>query len=130
MTEEPVNKKSEVWIVDDDQLTTTFLDHVLNKTHPDIKVRTFYDGISVWKKITSKKSKLPDFILLDLEMPEMDGIELCKKIEKTEKKFGFKIIINSSKPYSNIEWLLNYSFVNQILNEKNNLVEIQKTFLN
>ncbi len=130
MTEEPVNKKSEIWIVDDDQLTTTFLDHVLNKTHPDIKVRKFYDGISVWKKITSKKSKLPDLILLDLEMPEMDGIALCKKIEEAKKKFDFKIIINSSKPYSNIEWLLNYPFVNQILNEKNDWVEIQKTLLN
>ena len=46
-------------------------------------VDTACDGIDAYKKYHQFK---PDIILLDINMPKMDGIELLKRIRKTDSK--------------------------------------------
>jgi len=46
-------------------------------------VDTAQDGIEAYKKYHNYK---PDIILLDINMPKMGGIELLKRIRKTDKK--------------------------------------------
>src|SRR5439155_3314631 len=40
-------------------------------------VETFADGVEAWSSI---EQKIPDLVILDILMPRMDGLELCRKI--------------------------------------------------
>lgn len=53
------------------------------------------DGIEAVKIIEEKN---PDFVLLDIRMPEMNGIEVLKKIKKGKSKT--KVCIFTNYPYS------------------------------
>lgn len=58
----------------------------------------FYRG-----KYSNKNKGLPVFILLDLKMPKMNGIEVLKEIRKSEKYRKIPVIIlTSSKMESDI----------------------------
>lgn len=48
-----------------------------------------YDGLSAWKCF---EKKLPDLLILDVRMPNMDGFELLEKIREYEKKRNIKPI--------------------------------------
>ncbi|MDO5980195.1 two-component regulator propeller domain-containing protein [Flavivirga spongiicola] len=48
----------------------------------DFKVRTAYNGKEGWNKILEN---IPDIVISDIMMPEMDGLELCRML-KTDKR--------------------------------------------
>lgn len=74
-------KKSEITIlvVDDDLDILEILSYNLN--NEGYKVHTAENGVEAVKKAKKKK---PNLIILDVMMPEMDGIEACEQIRKTE----------------------------------------------
>ena len=69
--------EKKILIIDDDQKLNTLLINYLKKfnlaatavTHP-------HDGISLLEK------EMPDLIILDIMLPDMDGFEVCKTIRK------------------------------------------------
>lgn len=54
------------------------------------------DSIEAFKTIQSDK---PEVVILDLMMPELDGLRLCKKIKSSPVLGDTKIIIYSGKMY-------------------------------
>jgi len=65
-----------VFIVEDDTMYQLILKHLIMKEHADAVVSTFSNGlpaITEIKKIESEKGPMPDIILLDINMPIMDG---------------------------------------------------------
>ncbi len=64
-------------VVDDSAMVRSLLERVL--THEGITVFTASQGK---KALTILKTQEVDIILTDLVMPEMDGVELCRKIRK------------------------------------------------
>ncbi len=54
------------------------------------------DSIEAFKTIQSDK---PEVVILDLMMPELDGLRLCKKIKSSPLLGNTKIIIYSGKMY-------------------------------
>jgi len=48
------------------------------------------------------KTKIPDLILLDVNMPDIDGFEVCQQLKKSELTKNIPVIlektINSKKP--------------------------------
>lgn len=54
------------------------------------------DSIEAFKTIQSDK---PGVVILDLMMPELDGLRLCKKIKSSPMLGNTKIIIYSGKMY-------------------------------
>jgi len=74
-------KKSDITIlvVDDDPDILEILSYNLNAE--GYKVITAEDGVQAVKKAKKKK---PHLIILDLMMPEMDGIEACEQIRETK----------------------------------------------
>ena len=52
------------------------------------------NGLDAWNII---ESKLPDLIISDIEMPEMDGLELCKKVKNNLYTSAIKFIILSTQ---------------------------------
>ena len=70
--------KSKILIVDDEKDILEFLTYNLEKRGYDvITANNGQEGLKLAKK------NCPDLILLDVMMPEMDGIEVCQQIRKT-----------------------------------------------
>ena len=72
-------ENSKILLVDDEEDILEFLSYNLKKE--GFKIDTANNGISALKKL--EKSK-PDLIILDVMMPEMDGIEVCEKIREQD----------------------------------------------
>ena len=72
-------ENSKILLVDDEEDILEFLSYNLKKEGS--RIDTANNGISALKKL--EKSK-PDLIILDVMMPEMDGIEVCEKIREQD----------------------------------------------
>jgi two-component system alkaline phosphatase synthesis response regulator PhoP/two-component system response regulator ResD len=69
---------STVLVVDDEKNIVQLARLYLSKE--GYEVEAAFDGLEALKKA---KSVRPDLIILDLMMPEMDGLDVCKELRKT-----------------------------------------------
>ena len=69
--------KRTVLVVDDTEENIDILVDILKQ---DYKVRVATNGMGALKAVTRE---LPDIILLDILMPEMDGYEVCRRLKTT-----------------------------------------------
>jgi DNA-binding response OmpR family regulator len=67
-----------ILVVDDEERMVRFIR--LNLEHDGFRVVTAYNGMQAINKV---RSDLPDLILLDVMMPDMDGFEVLKLIRET-----------------------------------------------
>ena len=74
--EEEWNDKKTILIVDDEKMILNLLSHNLSREGYNIIEAT--DGIEAIKIAQEKK---PDIILLDVMLPKMDGLTVCKRIK-------------------------------------------------
>jgi two-component system, OmpR family, KDP operon response regulator KdpE len=72
-----MSDRRKVLVVDDESQITRVLRHSLTAHRYD--VRTAADGVS---GLDTFNDWHPDLIITDLQMPEMDGIEFCRRIRK------------------------------------------------
>ena len=62
-------------IVEDEQNIRENLAFALDRE--GYRVETFGDGLDAWQAF---QNELPDLLILDIIMPRMDGLELCRKV--------------------------------------------------
>lgn len=91
-----------VLIIDDEEDIREILEYNLKKE--GFTVHTAQDGIS---GIELAKALLPDIILLDVMMPEMDGIEVCEILRNNVETKNLRIcfLTARSEDYSQIAGL-------------------------
>jgi DNA-binding response OmpR family regulator len=70
-----------ILIADDNKMFVESLKQLCD-FYPDLKCVVFSNGKEVLNNI---HSVMPDFVILDVMMPEMNGIEVCKFIKKDAK---------------------------------------------
>ncbi len=97
MGTEHTNKKAPtILIVDDISVNVTILENIL--THEGYKTLT---ALSVQEALAQIKETLPDLILSDLSMPEIDGLEFCRMLKSDQSTrdipFIFITVLNTSK---------------------------------
>lgn len=80
-------KEMRILIVEDNDDLKNFLSHSLSET---FHIQTASDGVEAWKTI---QKQLPDLIISDIMMPNMDGFELCKKIKDTYETSHIPVIL-------------------------------------
>lgn len=69
-----------VLIAENEQRTLQFLSDILEKEGFDVKaVDNGYDAYQEYS------FSAPEFVILDIEMPNMNGLEVCEKIRKEDK---------------------------------------------
>jgi CheY-like chemotaxis protein len=78
-----------VLVVDDDQMNLLLAKSFLNKILPNATVIEAINGIEA---IHQFRTKLPDIIFMDMQMPEMNGIDATKEIRKIEDNRNTPII--------------------------------------
>ncbi len=66
-----------VLVVDDEHSIVTLLEYNLKQA--GFTVLTAYDGEEGLHKALEER---PDFIILDLMLPKLDGIEVCKQLRQ------------------------------------------------
>ena len=72
--------KAKILLVDDEEDILEFLSYNLKKEGYHVFISdNGRSGLELAKK------KIPDLILLDVMMPEMDGIEVCQKLREVSK---------------------------------------------
>lgn len=58
------------------------------------------DGREAWQKMAEDR---PDVVILDVMMPEMDGLTLCRKVRATPEMASVPIIMLSGKTHLGAE---------------------------
>jgi len=79
---------STLLLVDDSPVSSLLVSLILKK-HSDYCTVRVWDGQACIKKAKEVK---PDLILLDIQMPEMNGIEVCKVLRKDEQTYDIPVI--------------------------------------
>ncbi len=79
-----------VFVVDDDMTTGIMVESMLDEV---AVVEYFPSGAACLEGLNGG---FPDLFLLDVEMPEMDGYELCRRIKATPEGEAVPVIFLSS----------------------------------
>ena len=81
-----------ICIVEDEPDIAELVAHNFRKEQYNVDV--FYDGESF---LESLEDELPDLVILDLMLPGIDGLEVCRIMRSNEKTRGTPIIILTAK---------------------------------
>jgi CheY-like chemotaxis protein len=84
-----------VLIIDDDKMSSTILSHFLSDAGIDIQIAT--DGVT---GLVMASQKTPDLIILDTQMPGMDGIETLRRIKTDRLLMQVPVIIVSGDAFT------------------------------
>jgi DNA-binding response OmpR family regulator len=82
-------EKVKVLVADDDEMIRDIVAGSLNKTQR-FTVKEATTGIETCLMLGMDT---PDLLILDINMPDMDGLEVCRQIQKTSTLKGLKVII-------------------------------------
>jgi CheY-like chemotaxis protein len=89
-------KNGSIWVVDDDAIYQIIVKKIIEKSAAFSSVSTFQDGdiaINSLKNTIEHNKVLPDVILLDINMPQMDGWEFMKEMSLIKAQLQKKIAI-------------------------------------
>jgi CheY-like chemotaxis protein len=90
-----MNKKI-MWIIDDDVIYQKIIHKLIQKTEVISSHASFTNGneaLNTLKNTIEEKNLLPDIILLDINMPIMDGWEFMEEIKIIKSKIDKRITI-------------------------------------
>lgn len=89
------NNQSSVLVLEDDDTTRDMIAHMLFKA--GWRVMTAANGVLGLECLQSLGQNLPDLILLDLMMPEMDGFEFASRLHQQPEWCGVPIVVLTAK---------------------------------
>jgi putative two-component system response regulator len=82
------HSQATILVVDDSRLTQELLVTLLSSSGYHVKVAS--NGARALK--IAQKQPQPDLILLDINMPDMDGYEICRQLQKSPLRNEHKLI--------------------------------------
>jgi len=100
LTPDPVR----ILVVDDNPTITKLIAKAINSAHPEFEVVEAHDG---FKSGTIVATFQPDVVILDLRMPGMDGVEVCRQIKSQESTKSAEVLAMTAYPTDeNVEKVL------------------------
>jgi CheY-like chemotaxis protein len=81
-----------VLVVDDQPNNVQLLKRKLERE--GIRISAAYTGLEALESVQKEK---PDLILLDVMMPDMDGIEVCQRLQASEETRGIPVIFITAR---------------------------------
>jgi two-component system alkaline phosphatase synthesis response regulator PhoP len=80
-----------ILVADDNKLILAMAEDTL--TEAGFEVVTVESGLEVYKKVLAEKPKM---VLLDIMMPGLDGIEICRNLKRSAVTKDLVIVIHSA----------------------------------
>lgn len=95
-------KKPTILLVEDDELDVISVERSLKKIESEYVLHTAYNGIEALKFLRDPEEGLvPDVILLDINMPRMNGIEFLKVLREDKRLKDLKVFIMTTSSEGN-----------------------------
>ncbi|WP_352421618.1 response regulator [Proteiniphilum sp.] len=85
--EHSIEKKEHVLVVEDNNDLQNFLKHALQSYY---QVTVADDGVEAWEQI---QKKMPELVISDIMMPNMDGFELCRLMKSTYETSHIPVVL-------------------------------------
>lgn len=82
--------------IDDDQDDLLIFEESVNALYPDVKLykaQSSEAGINILNQLESEKKPFPSLIMIDLNMPKMNGRETLQHIRSNDKWHGIPVAI-------------------------------------
>lgn len=92
--------KKSILIVDDDESLNTVMAKFIGKKFENLEVYQAFDGFDAGSQMTEKK---PEYVILDLDLPGVDGFDLCRRINESETFGKPEIIIVTALKDEDVE---------------------------
>ena len=83
-------KEYKILVVDDDENMRTLLKKMIHMYNPLILVKTAKDGFEAADLLNTF---IPNVIFLDIKMPGINGLEVCKRICSDKKMRNIKVVM-------------------------------------
>jgi two-component system, cell cycle response regulator len=117
-------KKEKILIVEDSKTQAMLLENILLKEKYQVEVAE--NGIKALEYVNDS-NKYPDVIVTDLNMPEMDGIQLCRLLKNTHPNI-FIIVLTANEDNESLKESFDsgaVDFINKPINEIELFVRIK-----
>jgi excisionase family DNA binding protein len=88
-----------IFIIDDESDVAVFFSRCISLVYEGIKPETFNNPVHGLIEIGKA---VPDMVILDIFMPDMDGINVCRMIRENKETENIKIIAASGKQDRNL----------------------------
>jgi len=85
-------KKARILVVDDEPDLVELIEHHLRREH--YEVATAGDGETA---LAEARRRLPDLVLLDLMLPGIDGLEVCRRLRSDSRTKHIPIVMLTAK---------------------------------
>lgn len=98
--------RNSIWVIDDDEIYQMIIKKLIQKSDAFGSAQFYINAAAVLNDLFNSKIHLPDILLLDINMPQMDGWQFLEKLK--EQFPGLKektmiYIVSSSIAYSDKE---------------------------
>ena len=87
-----------IWLAEDSSFIRASIERMLRGSGFE-QFTAYRNGQEAWdafKQAASEGGELPDVLISDIEMPQMDGLHLCKKVKDHPATAGIKVVLYSS----------------------------------
>jgi excisionase family DNA binding protein len=91
---EILNPSPKVLVVDDEPSVQKLVQRFIKKIDENVEITSATDGFEAGRKL---ESGTPDLVILDLNLPGMDGFKVCKNIRAAESTKDVKILAISGE---------------------------------
>jgi DNA-binding response OmpR family regulator len=86
---------AEIVIAEDDETTREVVE--FNLTDNGWDVVAFTDGDECWEHLESRTSDTPDLVVLDVMMPELDGVSVLERIRNYDALVDLPVVMLTSR---------------------------------
>ncbi|MEO9803082.1 MAG: response regulator [Reichenbachiella sp.] len=97
---------SEIMVIDNNELDIMLCESVIESIDPELNIIYSNNAIAAIKLLKAPGGKLPNIILVDIEMPEMNGWEFYNSVKdliRSQKRPVMVCILSSSEKQADIE---------------------------
>lgn len=84
-----------IYIVEDNNDIREILEYLL--TEEDYKVKAYPNIKSFWQQM---KKHLPDMVVLDIMLPDGNGLDVCKKMKNESNTHSIPVLMMSANYYT------------------------------
>src|SRR3989344_6863583 len=82
--------KLRILVVDDESQNRKLVNRIVRKNYPESEIEEATDGFEAGHKVNAF---LPTLVVLDLQLPGVNGLKVCKMIRSDQRLQKIKILI-------------------------------------